>query len=173
MDDSIKKLSDPRSFGAGAWLIIHILAYNAKTNVKKKAFEDAVQSISAGLKCHTCQTHCVEYVTKNPIRDYWYVKSNAGEDIGMFKWSWIFHNAVNARLGKEILDYETAYHLYSDDPDTVCTKDCEGDGDDLSHKSQSPASPRPKRNYSNTHYSKNGLIHFVPNRTPLYPYRRR
>lgn len=177
----LKKLADPKSFGPGAWLMIHVLAYHAKTNEEKRTFENAMRTICPGLICETCKVHCGEYLRNHPIRDYWNVKNKAGEDIGMFKWSWAFHNAVNARLGKEIMDYETAYHLYSGEPDTVCTTDC-GDESPKAyashhshpsyrsshshHSNRSRRSPHPR-------YGRNGLIRFVPTKTALRPYNRR
>lgn len=165
----LKKLADPKSFGPGAWLVIHVLAYHAKTDEAKRDFETAMYTICSGLKCKNCKVHCGEYLKNHPIEDYWGIKRE-GKDVGMFEWSWAFHNAVNARLHKEIMDYETAYHLYSDESDTVCTKDC-GDESD---------SPRPpKRDYHHArsthhrpHYSPlsgNGLIKFVSTETVLRP----
>ena len=42
----------------------------------------------------------------------------------MFYWSWLFHNAVNSRIGKDYVDYNTAWDMYSDDEMSVCTSNC-------------------------------------------------
>jgi len=131
----LKKLADPASFGPGAWLVIHTMAFDAKTNQKKKHFEESMHVIQKGLKCENCKVHCGEYLKKHPISDYWDIHDKNGEDIGMFKWSWVFHNTVNARLGKPIMDWDTAYHLYSNSGNVVCTKNC---GDKESHFPKSP-----------------------------------
>lgn len=167
-NESLKKLSDPRSFGPGGWLVIHILAYNATSEKHKKSFERDMKNICGGLKCNTCKGHCVKYLEDNPITDYWNIKDKEGNDIGMFQWSWAFHNAVNARLGKPIMDFDTAYHLFSDHPDTVCSKDCEED------VSSSPAPPPPKKNYTyRTRIRNNGLVKFVPTSSQRSSYKRR
>ena len=169
-NENLKKLADPRSFGPGGWLMIHILAYNATSERNKKAFERDMANICSGLKCHTCQGHCGKYLADNPMRDreYWNAKDEEGRDIGMFKWSWAFHNAVNKRLGKPILDYDTAYHLYSNSPDTVCTKDCE---EDISASPTQPLPPKKYYTYRNR-FKNNGLVKFVPTGTQS-SYRRR
>jgi len=178
----VKKLVDPKSFGPGAWLIIHILAYNAKRDEAKRDFEAAMHKICSGLKCKNCKVHCGEYLKNHPIRDYWHVKNKNGVDIGMFKWSWTFHNAVNQRLGKEIMDFDTAYHLYSEDSDMVCTKDCGGEshsprlprhGDSHAHQShhahQSNHAHQSRHRDYYSPLSGNGLIKFVSTETALRP----
>jgi hypothetical protein len=124
MSDYLKKLANPNSFRPGAWLVIHILAYRAKTNEEKQCFIKTMEKICDGLKCGTCKPHCIAYQKEHPISRYWNVKDENGQDIGMFKWSWAFHNAVNSRLGKPIMDFKTAYDLYSDMPEMFCKKDC-------------------------------------------------
>jgi hypothetical protein len=63
---------------------------------------------------------------QNPISEYWNQRYN-NEDVGMFKWSFNFHNAVNQRLNKPIMDWSTAYNLYSKAVVTYCTKTCGSD----------------------------------------------
>ena len=46
-----------------------------------------------------------------------------GEEVGFFKWSWIFHNAVNSRLEKPIISWETALSMYYSN--TTCSKNCQ------------------------------------------------
>jgi hypothetical protein len=44
--------------------------------------------------------------------------------LGLFVWSWKFHNAVNARIKKPLMSWDTAYNLYSETESLVCTKNC-------------------------------------------------
>jgi hypothetical protein len=46
-----------------------------------------------------------------------------GKDVGLFKWAWLFHNAVNQRLKKPIVSWSEAKRMYSPD-EGVCTSDC-------------------------------------------------
>lgn len=171
----IKKLANPASFGPGAWLVIHTLAYNAQTNSEKKHFQASMKHICNGLKCGTCNMHCNEYLKAHPVKDYWHVKNKDGKDVGMFKWSWAFHNTVNARLGKPILDYDTAYHLYSNSEDTVCTKEnCEGDDNDH-NTSHTHTNHKDKHiSHSRNKYTsqKNRFIRTSPTKTTIRSYRR-
>ena len=45
----------------------------------------------------------------------------------LFRWTWIFHNAVNKRLKKEELDKKTAYNLYANAETGICRFDCGAD----------------------------------------------
>lgn len=177
--EEMDKITNSKSFGPGAWLTIHILAYNAQTERDKKSFERDMKNICNGLKCGKCKEHCSQYLKENPIKDHWSQKNKEGKEIGMFQWSWAFHNAVNRRLGKKELDFDTAYYLYSDSPDTVCTKECDED------VSKSPKVPNKENPYTNSNYGKifhkknNGLISFVSkssnvsNKTPAISFGRR
>lgn len=183
--DYVEKLSDPNSFGPGAWLVIHTLAYKATTREKKKSFEGDMKAICKGLKCNTCNKHCNAYIKKHPIKDYWNVKNDKGEDIGMFKWSWAFHNAVNVRLGKPVMDFKTAYHLYSPSEETVCMEGCgEEEKEKKKDKSKSPSTPTHayRRKASPTTDSarlqqfssrRPNLVRFVPTVGSLRPYNRK
>lgn len=160
--EEMKKITDPKSFGPGAWFTIHTLAHNAQSERDKKSFERDMKIICNGIKCSTCKSHCEQYLKDNPIKDYWNLKDKEDKEVGMFQWTWAFHNAVNKRLGKKELDFDTAYYLYSDSPDTVCTKEGEED------ISKSPNIPNRKNTYNtNNNYGKrfhkknNGLISFV------------
>jgi len=117
------KLNDPKVIGPGAWSVIHAQAIRAKTPERKRAFITLMKEICDDFKCRECGGHCSEYIKNHPMEDYLEVKSASGEDIGLFKWSWMFHNAVNARLGKGMMDYETAYGLYAG-TSQVCFDGC-------------------------------------------------
>jgi hypothetical protein len=68
----------------------------------------------------------VKYMEKHPIDRYFTWKYNK-EDLGMYRWSWEFHNSVNERLGKQVMTWDMALTLYTDIDTGVCAKDC-GDG---------------------------------------------
>jgi hypothetical protein len=129
MDEYLNRLSDPKVFGPGKWDTIHDLAIRAKTPAQKEAFIESMQTICEKLKCQNCQKHCLTYLQTHSPKNFLHIKSSTGEDIGMFKWSWMFHNAVNARLHKPIVDWDTAYNLYSDTQAMICTKDCGAEED--------------------------------------------
>lgn len=112
--------SDSKVWGPGVWWNIHILAKRAgkELNNKNKINEyiEYINYILPKLPCSTCREHATDYLKQNPLEEFIEVEE------GMFRWSWIFHNAVNARLGKQIIDYYTAVNIYEDDG--VCFDTC-------------------------------------------------
>jgi hypothetical protein len=117
-----KKITNPSTFGPGIWYCIHTNAKDAKTESAKQKFKDFIENTIISLPCATCIQHATEYYQSHPLNDVWNLKEN-GQDIGMFRWAWQFHNTVNQRLKKPTVSWENAKMLYSDD-NGVCTSDC-------------------------------------------------
>jgi hypothetical protein len=42
----------------------------------------------------------------------------------MFKWIWSLHNSVNIRLGKPLIDFDTAYNLFDPNIMAPCNTGC-------------------------------------------------
>ena len=118
MSSHSNKFSDPTVFGPGLWFSIHTYAIRATTKARKHAFIDYMEMIAESLKCETCRMHATKYITENPMDRYI-------DDL--FRWTWIFHNAVNQRLKKEELDYNTAHKLYANADTGICRSDCGAD----------------------------------------------
>jgi hypothetical protein len=121
--DSNRNVSDPKYIGPGTWFTIHLKARHSDNVAKKADFVDFMWMIAKDFKCKDCSEHCRKYLEAHPIQQYYDVKSSSGEEIGCFKWSWMFHNAVNARLNKPIVDWTTAYGMYFTDV-SVCEVGC-------------------------------------------------
>lgn len=105
--------TDPDIVGPGIWHSIHLLGKNANMIERKKAFIYFMDLLYHNFPCPVCKTHIQQYMNKNPIVPFLNLKSPNGTDIGLFKWSWIFHNAVNTRLGKPEMDWDTVQALYN------------------------------------------------------------
>lgn len=118
--------SDPKIVGPGVWFAIHKLAKKAITPELKRNFIEFMTMICNEFKCLKCRTHCQEYMKLHPIRNYMNITDSKGRDIGMFKWTWEFHNSVNARLGKSQMPFDEADHLYDADSE-ICMDDCGGE----------------------------------------------
>lgn len=123
----VARMSDPKTFGPGQWQAIHTYAKHATTDETKRAFMDYMKIICNNLKCDKCRGHAMDYLAKNPMKDFMNIKNAEGIEIGMLKWTWIFHNSVNSRLGKPLMDWETCYAMYGDPTIGVCQKDCGND----------------------------------------------
>lgn len=118
----MSKFADPENYPS-LWFALHILAKRAKTKELEKIFAEELTTIVSNLKCGECRQHGLKHLSNNPIHKYYGIKDKNGNLIGMFKYTVDFHNAVNARLGKKIIDWETAWQMYEQDTD-ICTADC-------------------------------------------------
>lgn len=122
-----KDSTDPKYIGPGTWNVIHRTAFAAKTHKLQICFIKNMKQICTGFPCTVCRNHCTEYIKNHPMEDYLdaVLEVNGKKIIlGMFVWSWKFHNAVNARINKPIMSWDTAYNLYSVDEPLVCSKSC-------------------------------------------------
>jgi len=121
-----KKLSNPLYIGPGAWFLIHTSAKNVSKGDfrRKKEFMDLMNNLRNEFKCMECRKHMGDYIDTHPYDPYYEIIDPVSKkDIGLFKWSVDFHNAVNKRLGYPVLDWPTAYALWYDEND-ICDMDC-------------------------------------------------
>ena len=108
---------DTAIYGPGVWLCLHLLAYRADDDKSKTDFIEFLNVIRQSYPCAKCRKHMNDYIQANPVHNHWM------EDKGFFKWSWLFHNAVNQRLGKPLVSYDEAEAKYGGVH--VCTAGCE------------------------------------------------
>lgn len=123
-----KDHTDPMYIGPGSWNIIHRRAWMARNPKNQKEFIEFMTDICHHFPCMVCRGHCSEYIENHPMEEYLGVMVKITDDeklpLGMFIWTWKFHNAVNTRLQKPIMSWDTAYSLYSDSNNLVCSKTC-------------------------------------------------
>ena len=124
-----KNITNPRDIGCGVWYLIHLKAKLATTPERKDEFVDFMETLTENFSCMECRVHMKMYIKANPIRTYFNMKDKEGKQIGCFKWGWLFHNAVNKRIHREGITYETAIDMYYGQ-DSICTSACDGVGDD-------------------------------------------
>ena len=110
------ELPDQQALGPGQWYTIHKIAKCATTERKKQFFVEFIDDVCEEMRCGRCKQHMIEYMQQNPFSPFWNMRDRDGSQIGMFKWTWLFHNSVNERLGKPIVDWETAKHMYYTKP---------------------------------------------------------
>jgi len=123
---------DPSTIASGMWYSIHLEAFEAKTEDEKRAFLRTMKRFCEKYPCAKCRRHASEYIAKHPIEKYWNTNK------GIFKWSWIFHNDVNERLGKPLISWDDAYAIYSGEENIhVCTEGCDDNSKSRSQHSQS------------------------------------
>lgn len=112
--------SNPETFGPGLWLNIHILALDATTPEKIDNFIEYINLIASKTPCGKCKKHFLKYIQTNPPENY----RNNHDNLGMFQWSWEFHNKVNSFLKKPIIEWESALNIYQEDDIIPCEKKC-------------------------------------------------
>ena len=112
-----------RYFGHGLWFSIHTFALLAITLQLIDDFIINLWSILDKIPCGECRNHALKYINANPPEELKHDQDANEILIGMFRWVWIFHNTVNARLGKPIVDWDTARSLYSNE--TMCNTSCD------------------------------------------------
>jgi hypothetical protein len=157
-----KQISNPATFGPGIWYVIHLNAKKANNEASKKQFKEFMEHTIQNLPCSTCQQHATSYYQSNPLKDYWNVKEN-GEDIGLFKWTWNFHNTVNNKLKKPYVTWENAKMLF-DSNSGVCTSDCGGDHEHEKKEKEERERQQTVRNYQeNISIAQNDALQkFIP-----------
>lgn len=117
--------TDPKKVGTGIWWYIHNTAREAIDDPSISKFIDLMMNLKVKFPCHTCRKHINEYIDTHPFEELRNLVDSDGVRIGMFKWSWLFHNAVNTRIGKPYVDWETAVGMFYNDGIEVCSKNCE------------------------------------------------
>jgi hypothetical protein len=122
---------DPKIVGPGVWFTIHIQAKEAVTNHKIEQFIQYMELLARQFGCMNCRKHIRSYIDNHPINDFRTMTNEKGDRIGMFKWSWMFHNAVNTRINKPYLEWDTAWEMYNSD--NSCNDNCAASDNEI-HK---------------------------------------
>jgi hypothetical protein len=91
--------------GPGIWFLIHKESLFCQ---EKHEFINFIYRLAENFPCERCKVHFKEYLFDNPPENY-----TSFED-GLFIWTWKFHNSVNKRLKKPLLEYEKALKMYLD-----------------------------------------------------------
>jgi len=124
--------TDPKYIGPGTWNILHRRAFKARTKKQQLEFIEFMKDVCYGFPCFVCKGHCTEYIKNHPMEEYVGMLVDINDQriaLGLFVWTWKFHNAVNTRINKPIMGWDTAYNLYSDKENLVCSKNCHDAGD--------------------------------------------
>ncbi len=115
--------TDPRVIGPGTWYSIHIMAMSCEDTDSCLFFIRFVKAIITSFPCDKCRQHAKAFIEKHPPERYLSLTNDKDEHIGMFKWSWEFHNVANTFLEKPKISFADAWELYSDPQ--ICYGDCD------------------------------------------------
>lgn len=86
----------------GTWRVMHYTARWANTPDRQRFYSSWIRDQINNLPCQTCIGHAKNYVREHPPE---------GEDPQI--WTWKFHNAVNKRLNKPEMEWQTYTEQYS------------------------------------------------------------
>lgn len=94
----------PAIWGSEFWSVIHLVAFTypeVPSKKKKKSVQLLFENLCPNLPCAGCSIHCIQYLSENPP------KLSCRSDL--IDWTIDFHNNVNKRTGKRVLDKKEAY----------------------------------------------------------------
>ena len=119
----MKLVAAAEIIGPGLWISIHLKAKHAIDDKSKEEFIDYMYMLSAEFPCGKCRGHLQEYLRDHPFEPYMNLVDEKGHPIGMFKFSWQFHNAVNLRLHKPFVSWQNALAMFytEQEPCSSCT----------------------------------------------------
>jgi hypothetical protein len=125
----MKLVSAADKIGPGLWISIHLKAKHAIDEKTKDEFIGYMYILASEFPCGNCRGHLQEYLRDHPFEPYMNLVDEKGHPIGMMKYSWQFHNAVNLRLHKPFVSWQNALAMfYSEgEPCNSCTVKQAGD----------------------------------------------
>lgn len=101
-----------KEWGNAIWYLLHFISANLPRElpaVQQLSFKSMIVCLRYLLPCDECRNHMTIYLAENPLVAY----LHNGQYL--FTWTWKFHNEVNVRLKKPILDHDVAYAMYQQD----------------------------------------------------------
>jgi hypothetical protein len=91
-----------------AWLHRTTISYPAApTPGVARATHRRIWAFVSRLPCAVCRDHAIRYLQRHP--------PDLASTDALQTWAWRFHNAVNARLGKQLVSFDEYRVLYADD----------------------------------------------------------
>lgn len=102
--------------GPGIWFELHVLGLQCRNRDKDKQnrLVDKVNYLLSYFFCSICRNHFRLLCKKIPLNKFFDIIDEHGNDIGPFKWTWLIHNRVNQRLGKDTIPLNIALRMYEE-----------------------------------------------------------
>jgi len=104
-------MQSPNYWGSKLWTLLHAVGTRTGRSLGRLRHDELrelqwmVANLETIVPCQECRKHIDEYRRHMPP------PSDAGETAGYNFWFWNFHEAVNHRLGKEGITFETLMSL--------------------------------------------------------------
>lgn len=94
-----------------SWERLHTMASIAVTTDSKTAFKQYLDFVARNYPCRNCRFHMLMHMKANPIHEVEVIIENQ-RDVGMSKWAWEYHNAVNQKLRQPLMSWEDYSAIY-------------------------------------------------------------
>lgn len=113
--DEIGKRSVLEHICPGIWFTIHTDPLVSDDDEYLENVIDKLINLVNTFFCEKCRYHLKIFHRDMPIRIYVQDRMRSGYSKGMaiFRWTWLLHNNVNKRLGKDHMPFNLAYNMYS------------------------------------------------------------
>jgi hypothetical protein len=103
---------DPATWGPYVWKGLHAIAAQCDIANDGEGFWNYLTNLANVLPCETCKKHMQSYIASNP--------KPASQ---FFEYTVAFHNNVNARLGKKLINAEEARQEWASACTTTCSSE--------------------------------------------------
>lgn len=101
------KIITPQVWGEDAWRVMHVVALGfpaSPTEDDRKNYTEFYESLTKVLPCTRCREGYAEIFRRIPIR--------TDDTDSLFQWTVDVHNAVNRKLGHDIMDARWIRNVY-------------------------------------------------------------
>lgn len=115
----LNQRSNPVYIGPGYWASWHIKSLLTDTKEKKSEVSRNIILDIENFPCNECREHAINHVKNNSLKPV----ILDSDPLSLFKWTVNFHNAVNLRLGKAMIDWRKAKEMWSKET-LVCLENC-------------------------------------------------
>lgn len=110
--------SNPKYIGPGYWASWHLKTLKTDTREKKAEVSRSIVVDISNFPCLECREDSINYVKNFPLINA--VKSK--DPLSLFKWTVDFHNHVNLKLGKSVLNWREASEAWQEE--NICFENC-------------------------------------------------
>lgn len=109
---NVSKHHSNEYFGPGIWYTIHSIALTIKKEEDYYFFIKYMKWQKIYFPCEKCRVEFEKYLQENPFPEI-ELENMRDTALSCFVWTFYFHNFVNQRLNKNVVDIETAYETTS------------------------------------------------------------
>jgi len=149
-------ISDPKVWGPGVWMTLHIIGYTSNNLYKAKNFISIITDIISNLPCDKCRKHALGFVREHDFTPYMSMRGPNNLFTGPFKYICDLHNYANKLTGNSTVSWVEAYIEYNN-----IKKNCDGPCTDIIEENGMNEENGNNKNNKNNRTSK--ILDYVDN----------